>query len=284
MSDSKIPVTAVVFTKNEELNIEDCLNSLTNFAEILVIDSNSNDKTVSISLAKKVKVIEFVWNGKYPKKRQWTIDNCEFTTPWLMFIDADERCTPKLISEIRKFVNQTENTFAAGKVKLDYYFSGKRLRFGHKNWKTVILDPSRASFEPIDDLDASGMGELEGHYQPIIGGKVFKFKNGLIHNDNDGIDSWAERHIRYARWEAFLLNNPSVRFNVYKTKSRGKRGLKFTRFQGLGYFLYAYFLKLGFMDGKAGFNYAFGKAWYYWLSNVIANEAAREPAVSSEKC
>jgi len=270
-----LAVTAVIFTRNEENNIAQCIASLESFNSIMIVDSESTDQTLKIARSYDVTIVNFSWDGNYPKKRQWVLDNCKFKTRWIMFIDADERCTPELVSEIQEFLALREETFAAGSVRLNYYFLGKLLRFGHQNWKTVLLDPLKTHFEPIDDLEAPGMGELEGHYQPKIHGKTFKFKNGLVHYDNDPFHSWAERHIRYARWEGYLLNRPDVRSSVYRRKSRPNRGLRLLKFQGLFFFIYAYFFKLGFLDGRAGFDYAFGRAWYYWLSNVIARDEKR---------
>ena len=268
----KVPVTAIVFTLNEENNISDCISSLNHFQEILVIDSGSLDSTLEICDDLNVRVVDFRWNGLYPKKRQWTLDNVVFSTQWVMFIDADERCTTKLNSEIGSFISKKSERFSAGEVKLNYYFSRRLLRHGIRIRKTVLLRPNKTFFGPIDDLEALGMGELEGHYQPIIHGKIYRFKNGLDHNDNDGIDSWSERHIRYARWEAFLLNDQIARLQVRKTKSGKGRYLKITRHRGVVFFLVSYFLCFGFLDGKPGFNFAFGRAWYYWLSSAIASE------------
>jgi len=268
----KAPVTAIVFTLNEENNISDCISSLECFQEILVVDSGSKDSTVDICKQMGVRVVNFTWNGLLPKKRQWTLNNVNFSTNWVLFIDADERCTPQLSAEITSFIDSKSHNYAAGEIKLDYYFARKLLRHGIKIRKTVLLQPGKAYFNQIDDLDAHGMGELEGHYQPSIQGKVYMFKNGLVHDDKDGIDSWSERHIRYARWEAFLLNNEKIRLQVFNSKSRFGRYFKIKRFRGVTFFFVSYFLCLGFLDGKPGFNFAFGRAWYYWLSSAIADE------------
>ena len=268
----KIPATAVVFSLNEAANIAECIHSLREFESVVVIDSGSTDGTLDICHKLGVRVVSFKWNGLYPKKRQWTLENVEFYTTWIFFVDADERCTPKLSQELEKLINRVDNNFAAAKIKLDYYFCGKKLRFGHTMWKTVLLDPRRARFPSVDDLSAKGMGELEGHYQPQIFGRTIRIKSKLIHKDNDPLDSWVERHIRYANWEAYLISRPEVRGEVIKYKSRGERFLKLNRFQGLLYFIYAYILRLGFLDGRAGFNFAFGKSWYYWLISALARE------------
>lgn len=268
----KIPVTAVIFSLNEAANIAECIYSLNEFESIVVVDSGSSDGTLGICHELGVRVVPFTWNGHYPKKRQWTLENVKFSTTWIFFVDADERCTPKLSQEITKLVNSDENDFAAAKIKLDYYFCDKQLRFGHTMWKTVLLDPVRARYPLVDDLSAKGMGELEGHYQPQISGRTIRLKSKLVHRDKDSLDSWVERHIRYANWEAYLISKPELRNEVLKHKTLGGRFLKFNRFQGLLYFLYAYVIRLGFLDGRAGFNFAFGKSCYYWLISALARE------------
>lgn len=270
--NGKIPVTAVIFTLNEEKNIEDCLSTLVDFQDIVVVDSGSKDSTLAICSRFNIKVIHFRWNGKYPKKRQWTLENVDFGTKYILFVDADERCSKSFVQELNKLVIQNSPGFAAAKIRLDYYFSNRQLKHGHVMWKTALVDPKKVNFAPVDDLLAKGMGELEGHYQPEVDGRIIKMKNHLTHNDNDNLDSWIERHIRYANWEAYLINRPSIRREVIQRKSHGKISLRIPRLHGFGYFIYSYILKLGFLDGRAGFNFAFGKAWYYWLISEIARE------------
>ena len=66
-----VPVSVIVMTKNEELNIRKCLASLAKFNEVFVVDSHSEDKTVEIATELGAKIVEFQWNGRYPKKKQW---------------------------------------------------------------------------------------------------------------------------------------------------------------------------------------------------------------------
>jgi glycosyltransferase involved in cell wall biosynthesis len=77
-------------TKNEELNIAKCLRSLNDFAEVFVVDSDSTDNTRTIAESMGARVVHFSWNGKYPKKKQWCLDNLSFSHDWVLFVDADE--------------------------------------------------------------------------------------------------------------------------------------------------------------------------------------------------
>ena len=267
-----VPISAVIFTKNEENNICECINSLQQFAEVVVVDSMSMDKTQDYARKLGAKVVEFNWNGQYPKKRQWSLENINFSHPWILFVDADERVSPELAIEIKNFLQMNPNNFKAGSIPIEYFFAGKKLKYGQKPRKIALLHIQSSKFPIIDDLNVEGMGELEGHYQPRIQGKVRKFKSKIVHDDVDPISSWMIRHVRYANWEAHLLLNKSVKVDVESSKGLIASIFHKFPFRPLNFFFYSYFFKLGFLDGRAGFNYAIAKSWYYWLSEVIATE------------
>lgn len=275
MIEVKLPISAIVFTKNEALNIVECIQSLSWFDEILVVDSCSNDNTKSMAADMGVQTIDFVWNGQYPKKRQWSLENVKFRNPWILFVDADERVTEELVNELWSFFNLDSPRYDAGSIPIDYYFAGKQLRYGQRPRKTVLLKLGKVEFPEVDDLAAEGMGELEGHFQPIVAGKVRKFSSKIRHNDNDQISTWMLRHVNYAKWEAYLLIHNDVKRKVDQSKGKAVSIFHKLPFRPLSFFLYSYILKFGFLDGKAGFDYAFAKSWYYWLSQVIAEENLR---------
>ena len=86
----KLPVTVVVPVKNEEANLERCLRRLDRFAAVVVVDSNSTDRTRAIAAEHGASLINFDWDGKYPKKRNWFLLNHPPETAWVLFLDADE--------------------------------------------------------------------------------------------------------------------------------------------------------------------------------------------------
>lgn len=267
-----LPVSAVVFTKNESLNIRDCILSLSRFSEIVVVDSMSNDDTCQLASGLGARVINFQWNLRYPKKREWSLRNIAYSNEWILFVDADERVNDNLCDEISSLLFDNQESYAAASIPIDYFFAGVRLRHGQKPKKTVLLRLGSVSFPVIDDLGTEGMGELEGHYQPRIQGKIKKFSSGIVHNDNDPISTWMNRHVKYAKWEAHLLKNKNIKKEV--DTSKGVLGSLFHKlpFRPVAFFFYSYVIRLGFLDGRAGFDYAFAKSWYYWLSGVIARE------------
>lgn len=88
----RVPCSVVVMTKNEELNIAKCLTSVSDFAEVFVVDSGSVDRTCEIAKSIGAAVVPFEWNGKYPKKKQWCLENLPFAYEWALYVDADEEC------------------------------------------------------------------------------------------------------------------------------------------------------------------------------------------------
>jgi glycosyltransferase involved in cell wall biosynthesis len=159
----KIPASVIVATRNEERRIVRCLEALQAFDEIIVADSRSTDRTQELAAQNGASVIDFAWNGRYPKKRQWCLDHLPLRHDWVFFVDADEIVTKELTEEIRALNFQAPGYFVRGA----YIFEGKPLRHGLQNNKLALLDRRRMEFPVVDDLDMPGMGEIEGHYQPF---------------------------------------------------------------------------------------------------------------------
>src|SRR5215211_6055713 len=131
---SSIPVSVAVMTKNEAANIRDCLESARDFAEIFVVDSGSEDDTADIAHSLGATVCDFAWNGGYPKKKQWSLENLPWSHDLVFYLDADERMTPALVSEIRSVV-AAQPPERGWFVALDYVWEGRTLRRGDRMLK-----------------------------------------------------------------------------------------------------------------------------------------------------
>ena len=208
-STSRVPVSVVVMTKNEEENLPKCLASVVEFDEVFVVDSRSEDRTQEIARAAGVEVVEFVWHGRYPKKKQWCLENLPFRHDFVLYLDADEELTTPLVDEVAGL--------AAGGfdrvgyfVALDYVFLGRRLRHGLRVYKLVLFDRHRARYVERDDLDVENMWEVEGHYQPRIDGQVGSLQARMIHRDEGGLYDYFERHNRYSDWEAAVRSRGGI--------------------------------------------------------------------------
>lgn len=276
----RLPVSVIVMTKNEEKNIEKCLHSLRDFGEVFVVDSGSTDRTVELAEKNSAKVIQFRWNGKYPKKKQWSLEQVPAAFDWVLFVDADEEVTPALTDEIRSlFENGSPESGIDGYfIPFNYVFMGRELRHGQKVIKLALLRRGHARFPEYDDLDAETMWEVEGHYQPVLDGQARWLKSAILHRDHDTLFHFFDRHNRYSDWEAHLRIK---RFAQAQHDTQpGIRGVLKSLFQklplqGLIYFVYYYLLRGGFLDGRAGLDFAVAKAFYYWQIQVKIRELSR---------
>ena len=105
-TDSRAPLSVLVPVRNEAANLRDCLASVSFAREIVVVDSESTDGTQAIAEAAGVKVVQFAWNGKFPRKKNWALQNVPWQHEWVLIVEADERITPELQREIRKAIRR----------------------------------------------------------------------------------------------------------------------------------------------------------------------------------
>jgi glycosyltransferase involved in cell wall biosynthesis len=263
-----IPVSVVVMTKDEELNLAKCLRSVASFGEVFVVDSHSTDRTVEIAEAHGARVAEFTWNGGYPKKKQWALENLPFSYDWVFYVDADEEVTGGLAVEIAATIEAPRH--AGYFVFLDYRFLGRLLRHGHRMRKLVLFERRKGRFEPKDDLAAANMWEVEGHYQPRVDGAVGTLRAPLVHDDHATLYHFFERHNRYSEWEA-TVSRPDGR-HYLDARVVLKSAFEAVPFRAVAFFLYSFVWRGGFLDGRPGFHYAVAKAFYYWQVGVKSRE------------
>ncbi len=257
-----IPISVIIITQNEELSLPDCMGSLERFCEVYVVDSASTDRTLEIAAQGGATPVSFTWNGQYPKKKQWALDTLPLLSDWVLFMDADERVSPALAQEMADFV--AEGRGVAMDVRLHYMFLGRELKHGHQVMKRILMNRTKCFFPPVDDLAVNNMWEVEGHYQPVCKGAVVLSEAQLDHVDEDPLYGYFSRHNRYSDWEAYLRVHPSVREGVASARSR--QGKLFDRIPGkpFVFFVYAYLIRQGFRDGRAGLHYALALSFYYW--------------------
>jgi len=264
-----LPITVLILTKNEESAISECIASIQDFEQILIIDSKSSDRTREIAQSYGAQVVEFIWDGNYPKKKQWALERSEISNNWVLFLDADERVSPELSSELLTLFEKGEPLdFGAFEIPLQYYFLGKGLNHGHKVRKIALVDRTKCFFSPVNDLHVTNMWEVEGHYQPMFKFSLGKLSNRIMHQDPDPLFDYFARHNRYSDWEAELRVNPEMRESV--RNMRTKQGKIFEKLPAkpFFFFLYSYFIRSGWRDGKIGFNYAVALSFYYWQISI----------------
>lgn len=269
MVPRRIPVTAIVCTKNEEVALSRCLSALRDFDEVLVVDSGSVDKTVPIARRWGAKIVPFAWDGRYPKKRQWCLDKLALRNEWVLFVDADEVVTVGLAREIAlifHFGPECAGYFVEGL----YVWQGRVLHHGLRNAKLGLFDRRRIAFPLVNDLDLPGMGEIEGHYQPVLkdaycSDGIGRLENPMLHYAAPDRESWERRHERYAAWEAGMNARGAWPEDPIVWRQTLKRLFRALPLRPLAAFLHSYVFKRGFLDGRAGLDFAMARARYYRL-------------------
>lgn len=260
-----IPVTAIVVTKDEGENLAHCLLPLMPmFTRVIVVDSASSDDTMTVAKAMGADFIPFAWNGKYPKKRQWCLENIFGLGDWIFFIDADEVVTPKLLREMQLLFARgpkADGYFVRGR----YVWQNQLLRFGMTNNKLCLFRRTCFAYPRVNDLDIPGMGEIEGHYQPVPikdGVRIGQLDHALIHHNYKGRGEWTRRHQRYAQWEAEMTRRDVWPVDPVQWRQDLKTATRARWFRPWLVFLYSYVLRGGFLDGVAGLDFALARARY----------------------
>lgn len=269
-------ISVVVLTKNEEAGLGNTLEKLRGFDDVVVVDSLSEDRTVEIAESYGARVVQFSWDGAYPKKKQWALENSNARNKWVLLLDADEFPSPSLLAELADLQPALRSTsVGAYDINLLYRFAGRYLRYGHTVTKRSLLHVDRSRFPVINDLAAPGIREVEGHYQPVCDGPIAKLEHRIIHDDRDPVSSWFARHNRYSDWEAHLRLDASLRKDIASKRTAKGRIFDLVPFKPGLFFVYSYIFRLGFLDGRAGFDYATALSMYYWQIGVKTRELRR---------
>ncbi len=259
----RIPASVVVLTKNEEQNIRKCLASVADFSEVFVVDSGSNDETCAIAESfENTRVVQFTWDGGFPKKKQWALVNVPFSFSWVLYLDADEELAPTLVAEIRSVLSRSDSR-AGFFVAYDNHFLGRQLVHGAHSMKLILFRRELGHFDVRNEILTTEMWEVEGNYQPTIDGPVGKLRNRAIHNDYKSLFHYFERHNRYSDLEALHRVDSHAVTESYPPLRRLLKALRRTPGAGVLYFVYSYILCLGFLDGRAGLAYALARLAYF---------------------
>lgn len=273
-AEAPLPVSVIVSTKNEEKNLGACLERLAGrFADVLVVDSGSTDGTRRIAEAAGVPVVDFRWDGRFPKKRNWALRNAPIGQPWVLFIDADELVTDRFVEELRRVLPSTAHS--GFWISFDNYFLGTLMRHGDQMRKLCLFRRGAGEYERIEENRWSSL-DMEIHEHPIIDGSVGAITAPLVHADKRDFASHIAKHNEYSSWEThryFELHRsgPEV-WTKLTPRQRKKYGNLNKWWLAAAYFFGAYILRRGFLDGSTGFRFALFKFFYFWQIRLKIHE------------
>lgn len=228
-----------------------------------MIDSDSTDATAEVAFRCGADLINFNWNGYFPKKRNWYLRDHTPTTPWVLFLDADEILTPAVKQEIS--IAMSDSRHQGFLLSYTNYFLGRRLRGGYPLRKLALFRVGEVEYERIEEHNWSQC-DMEVHEHPIVNGSVGLIRSRIDHRDLRGIDSYMSKHNHYAAWEAQRLF--SHRHDIgaratWKSHQRLKYSLITSPWGGLAFFLGSFLLMGGWKDGSVGLAFCILKAGYF---------------------
>lgn len=268
--------SALALTLNEHDNLPGCLESVAWCDDIVVFDSYSTDGTAEIARAAGARFIQRRFDN-YSDHRNWAFRNIEFRNPWVLSLDADERCTPGLAREISELAPSTQTDTTLFRIRRKDYLSGRwcKRSSSYPVWLGRLARPNRVWFESrsvnAHPLTDGAVGHLEGH---------------LVHYPfGRGIADWLAKHNRYSTMEAreclkALKDRPVDCHGLFSRDSvRRRRALKELSFRLPARpwfkFVYTYFLRMGFLDGGPGLTYCTLQAIYEYMICLKIRELKR---------
>ena len=262
-------ITVVIPVKNEERNLVTCLENVKSLQHVVVVDSGSTDATCKIAADYGREVVQFKWDGRFPKKRNWILRNYKFKTPWVMFLDADEFPNQEFWDELESVL---PNTKCVGFwVGYDVWFLGRILRHGVHVWKTAILRLGCGEYEHIEEQNWSKL-DMEIHEHIQFTGPVGRLSVRVEHHDKKSLSAYYDRHNAYSSWEVGRLAKIKD-FSCFTLRQRIKYFFIRSKVFPVLYFFVIYVFKLGFLDGQPGFYYAISKLCHHYHIRAKIYEA-----------
>lgn len=283
-----VPLTVVILTRNEELNIAECLESVRWAAEVIVLDSFSTDNTVQIAERTGARVYSHPFES-CARQRNWALTNLPISNDWILMLDADERIPEALSREIGEVLGDPNLSKAGFYLSFRHRFMGRWLKHGGL-YPTWILRLVRRGAGRFEDRP------FEEH--AILNDEVGYLKEPYEHKDLRPLSNWIAKHNRYAdlqaqeyfgdRAGAFPESLPP---RLFGTQAARKRWLKLRvwnrlplLFRPFLLFFRNYVLKAGFLDGRPGFIYhVLWSFWFPFLADVKIIEKGAAPRGESQQ-
>ena len=181
----------LICTRNEERNLGACLESVAWADDCMVLDSYSDDATVTIARGGGARVVQREFDN-FSAHKNWALDHLDFKHDWILIVDADERVTPDLAREIAALVSGSPQLNGYYLARQNW-FAGTWIRHGgwYPDWNLRLLRRGRGRYE----------ARLV-HEHILLDGPPGYLKNPLIHYDYKGIERYFERHNVYSSLEA----------------------------------------------------------------------------------
>jgi glycosyltransferase involved in cell wall biosynthesis len=279
MADSA-PISVLIPARNEAANLAACLASVAWCNDVVVVDSGSTDGTPDIARAAGARVVDFKWDGRFPKKKNWALANVPWKHDWVFIIDADERATPELQAAMRAALTQSRHQGFYVNRRF-WFLDGWLNHCGYyPSWNLRFFQHALGRYEQPPGGAAGGSGDNEVHEHVELQGSAGYLAGEMEHYAFPDIAAWVEKHNRYSNWEARLqvesAAHDATGLDAGLARKRRLRRLAWALpFRPTLRFLYHYVWRAGFLDGYRGFVFCRLMGWYEFLCATKARELRR---------
>lgn len=311
---NRLDITTIILTYNEEIHIQRCLENVCQFSKrVIVVDSPSTDRTQEIikSLSPipsplgegdhsgmtedgcRIDLVVHKYPGNQAEQFNWTLDNIQIDTEWVLRVDADEYLTPELINEMHEKLPTLPAEVSAVVLPLGRAFMGRVLKHGIVNGIKMIrlFRYGKVRYEQ----------RLMDEHLKVLEGDTVTFEHKFIDDNRMSIKAFVEKHNNYSSREAALLLDAEYKLR-YEDENENEDGdelaaevaakraqkAKYAKmplfWRSFAYFVYRYIVKLGFLDGKEGFLWDFFQGfWYRMLVDAKVFECKKACGNDKEK-
>ena len=249
-----LSISAVVLSHNEAANLPRCLRALRDCAEVVVVDDGSTDDGPRIAAEFGARVVVHPF-ASFADQRNWAMEQAGLRHDWVLHLDADEVVTPEGLAEIRRRLPVLE-AGAVGQL-------ARKVMLGDK-WLKHSADYPVYVPRLVHRRGPRYVMRGHGETLAVAPGTSVYFDEPLLHyNFSKGWAEWRARHMRYAAAEAARIRSGAATLSLRALFARD-RAARRAAARALSYrlpgrpalrLIYAYVLRLGFLDGAAGWRY-----------------------------
>lgn len=274
----RVPITVIIHSLNEEINIPFTLRDISGWADqIVLVDSDSTDKTQEIARDFDIEVISRKCErGGLVDQRNWALETIKFRNEWVFILDSDETIEQDLKEEIERLVSENNPDIDGYWARFKLIFCDQWIKRSsmYPSWTMRLFRHEKLRYEkrevnsaPI--IDPSREGFLQGH---------------TLNQDRRGFTLYLKRLDEFSTLEARAYikrqrghgQENLVQGKFFGSRTQRRRFLKnvFIKipFRPLTIFVYLYIVRLGFLEGRAGFDYCFFKLVAEWAISVKLRE------------
>ena len=246
-------ISVIILQKNEALHIKRCLEKLAPLEprQIFVVDCFSTDGSDKTAAEMGATVVYHKWPGLQSVQFNWALDNLEIESKWILRLDADEYLTDESIDWLKAKLDKVEESVCALEFTLERKFMGGVIRHGTNGIPMVRMFRKGRGRYAETLMDERILFEEDKLAVPVV-----------FYDDNlNSLEWWKEKHRGYAKREA-----QQALEGTFQDDRKAKYYKLPPYFRAVLYFCIRYFVKLGFLDGRAGWRWHFYQGlWYRWI-------------------